>query len=299
MRTRWILGLTLCTATAASAQSASAPSNKDRGGGSCAANTWNCADTPNPFARPNTVWLEEMTWMDVRDAMAAGTRTIIIPTGGMEPNGPFLAIGKHNYVLQGNCEAIARRLGNALCAPILKFVPEGPVDGAATGHMNTPGTMSLSEETYRTVLTELVRNLKAGGFENILLIGDSGGNQGGQAAVAEALTKQWKGHPVVAHIPEYYTYAAAADFMKTRGLTSTRSDNLHDDPIITLNMFYTNPETVRWSQRVEKGLATIDGVSIADRAASLERAAAIVDFRTDYTIKAIKNAIAQGATSQY
>ena len=41
-----------------------------------------------------------MTWMDVRDAMKAGKTTVIISTGGIEPNGPWLALGKHNYVLQ-------------------------------------------------------------------------------------------------------------------------------------------------------------------------------------------------------
>src|SRR5881275_1872438 len=98
---------------------------RDRGGGRCAANPYNCLDTANPIPTPNTVWLEEMTWMDVRDALKAGKTTVIIPTGGFEPNGPWLALGKHNYVLQANCEAIARKLGNALCAPIVKFVPEG------------------------------------------------------------------------------------------------------------------------------------------------------------------------------
>ena len=69
---------------------------------------------------------EEMTWMDVRDAMKAGKTTMIITTGGIEPNGPWLALGKHNYVLRANCDAIARKLGNALCAPILPWVAQGP-----------------------------------------------------------------------------------------------------------------------------------------------------------------------------
>ena len=95
------------------------------GGGDCRDNPYNCADAPNPLPTPNTVWIEEMTWMDVRDALKAGKTTVIIPTGGIEPNGPWLVTGKHNYVLRANCDAIARKLGNALCAPIIEFVPEG------------------------------------------------------------------------------------------------------------------------------------------------------------------------------
>src|SRR5690348_7964434 len=133
MKRRTIIGAAMLAATAAvsaAAQNQRPPADpsRDRGGGNCAANSYNCIDAANPVATPNTVWMEEMTWMDVRDALKAGKTTVIISTGGMEPNGPWLATGKHNYVLQANCEAIARKLGNALCAPIVKFVPEGNVD---------------------------------------------------------------------------------------------------------------------------------------------------------------------------
>ena len=87
----------------------------------CADNPYNCADAPEPAASRDTVWIEEMTWMDVRDALKAGKTTVIIPTGGIEPNGPWLVTGKHNYVLRANCDAIARKLGNALCAPIIEL----------------------------------------------------------------------------------------------------------------------------------------------------------------------------------
>ena len=44
----------------------------------CASNPYNCPDAPNPLPKVDTVWLEEMTWMDVRDAMKAGKTTVII-----------------------------------------------------------------------------------------------------------------------------------------------------------------------------------------------------------------------------
>src|SRR4030095_9773853 len=92
---------------------------RNAGGGNCSANPYNCVDTPNPLSRPDTVWMEDMTWMDVRDGLKAGKKTFIISTGGSEPNGPCLALGKHNFVLRANCDAIARKLGDALCAPIV------------------------------------------------------------------------------------------------------------------------------------------------------------------------------------
>jgi creatinine amidohydrolase len=303
----------LSTAAAQNPSQAGAPSAlKSLGGGTCprvpradsggrgrgnAGNEYNCSDTPNPIATPNTIWLEEMTWIDVRDAIKAGKTTIIIPTGGLEPNGPWLATGKHNYVLTANCEAIARKLGNALCAPVVKFVPEGNFD-PPTVHMASPNTISMREETFRMMLTDIVHSLKVHGFKNIILIGDSGGNQPGQRAVADSLTKIWKGDPVVAHVQEYYDYAGVTNFMKEHGIVQPegKSDNLHDDPIITLNMFITDPKSVRYDERVKAGKASINGVSIADKNKNSELAKQIVEYRATTTVEAIKKAIANKGT---
>src|SRR5258705_4819045 len=79
---------------------------------------------------PDTVFLERLTWEEVRDSMAAGKTTIIIPTGGTEQNGPHMAIGKHNVRVTANAEAIARGLGNTLVAPTLAYKPEGSIHPA-------------------------------------------------------------------------------------------------------------------------------------------------------------------------
>ena len=285
--------LAVSVSTGLHAQTPTAPRNM--GGGQCTANRFNCADTPNPLPAPNTVWMEEMTWMDVRDALAAGKSTAIITTGGMEPNGPWLVTGKHNYVLHTNCDAIARKLGNALCAPTIKFVPEGRIS-PPSGHMMSPGTISVQESTFRALLTDIVHSLKVHGFTNIILIGDSGGNQNGQRAVADSLTALWKGAPVVAHVQEYYDYAKVAEHMKSRGLTSSASDGLHDDPVITLNMLFDDPKSVRVDERVKANMATIDGVSIADRAHALTLAREIVEFRAAVTVEAIAKAVVNKGT---
>jgi hypothetical protein len=78
---------------------------------------------PRPIDAMDTVFLEEMTWLEVRDALKGGKTTVVVPTGGIEQNGPYLALGKHNYVNRATCEAIARKLGNALCAPNVRSCP--------------------------------------------------------------------------------------------------------------------------------------------------------------------------------
>jgi creatinine amidohydrolase/Fe(II)-dependent formamide hydrolase-like protein len=290
-RARVLAALVSSAALAAATPAA----GQDMGGGRCAANPYNCADARNPLPAPNTVWLEEMTWMDVRDAIRGGKTTVIVPTGGMEPNGPWLVTGKHNHVLHANCEAIARRLGNALCAPIVKFVPEGTIE-PPSGHMASPGTISMRESTFRALLTDIVHSLRMHGFRNVILIGDSGGNQRGQRAVADSLTAVWTGSPVVAHVQEYYDYNKVTEHMKGRGLTDGPSDNLHDDPVITLNMLVDDPRSVRHAERVRAGKATINGVSIADRRKAEALGREIVEYRAQVTVDAIRKAIANGGT---
>jgi pimeloyl-ACP methyl ester carboxylesterase/creatinine amidohydrolase/Fe(II)-dependent formamide hydrolase-like protein len=296
------LTVALAQAPAPQPQQQRQPDPRDMGGGRCADNPLNCADARNPVPTPDTVWLEEMTWLDVRDAIKAGKTTAIIPTGGMEPNGPWLVLGKHNYVLRTNCDVIARKLGNALCAPIIELVPEGRID-PPSGHMRSPGTISLREETFQAVLTDVASSLKQHGFKAIIFIGDSGGNQNGQKAVAEKLTAQWSGNPVVAHIGEYYTAPPGTpNVLRQLGVTKEGmpDEGLHDSPGITLNMMLTDPKSVRWDERVKAGRATINGVSIANKEQALDWARKVVDARAERTAGLIRKAIGSNApTSKF
>ncbi len=153
---------------------------------------------------PDTVFLEELTWTEVRDAVAAGTTTIIIPTGGTEQNGPHMVLGKHNYLVRHKAEETARRLGDALVAPVMAYVPEGNVD-PPSGHMRFPGTITTPPEVFEQVLEHAARSLAQHGFVDIALMGDSGGNQRSQAAVAERLNAEWADGPArVHHLTDYY-----------------------------------------------------------------------------------------------
>ena len=246
--------------------------------------------TPRPIEALNSVWIEELTWMEIRDAIQAGTRTAIISTGGIEQNGPYLATGKHNYVLAGACEGIARELGNALCAPIIKLVPEGGID-EPSGHMRYPGTISLREETFRQVLDDVASSLYAHGFHHIVFIGDSGGNQRGMEAVAASLNERWdmgSAH----YIPEFYEYDKVFEYMASEmGIEEPMNEGLHDDFVITSIMMVHDPATVRHAQRVEAGKASINGLSIEDADATVEIGKQLLQFRVDHTVKAIRAAM--------
>lgn len=244
-------------------------------------------DAPRPIAMGESLWTEELTWMEVRDRVAEGYTTILIGTGGVEQNGPYLVTGKHNVVLRGMCEAIARKLGDALCAPVIGFVPEGDIE-RRTGHMRYPGTISVREETYRMLLEDVAGSLRAHGFTDIVLIGDSGGNQGGLEAVATALNARWT--DARAHfIPEFYRYADVEKYMEEElGFKQPMDEGLHDNLYITSLMMVVDPASVRYDQRVRAGRATINGVSIAPKERTIELGRKLMDYRAEFTVRAIR-----------
>lgn len=152
---------------------------------------------------PGDPYIEQMTWTEIRDAMQAGKTTVIIPVGGTEQNGPHMVMGKHNYVITFAAGELAKQLGNALVAPTVAWVPEGSYD--RPGWDEKPGVISLPSPAYDHLLEAAARSLESHGFTQILFIGDSGGDQGGMAAVAEQLTAEWGNGPTKIYaLTDYY-----------------------------------------------------------------------------------------------
>ena len=257
-------------------------------------------DAPRPIDGFDTVWIEELTWMEVRDALEEGMTTAIVGTGGVEQNGPYLASGKHNFVLQATAEAIARELGDALVAPIIKLVPEGSID-PPSGHMRYHATISVRQETFEAMLTDVLGSLAAHGFENLVLIGDSGGNVRGMENVAAALNGAWADRPARVHfIPEYYTEDIySCDYLKEElGIfqqpdecVATRNE-YHDDYHYSSIMATVDPNTIRADQRMEAGLFSINGVDLAPVERTIENGRRLVVYRAGITARAIRRAIA-------
>ncbi len=247
-----------------------------------------------PIAAGHSYWMEELTFMEIRDLIADGTTTVIVPTGGIEENGPYLATGKHNLILEATCPAIAENLGNALCAPIVKFVPEGNID-PPSGAMKFPGSISLTAATYEALLTDIALSLRQSGFADIVLIGDSGGNQTGMANVAAALTTQWEGGETRIHfVREFYSpgWEETEQFTEQQlGVAESGHDGYHDDIWVTAMMMVTDPDQVRITQRIDAGLASINGVSIVPLEETIELGRKMVEFRAEFTANEIRGVI--------
>lgn len=252
-------------------------------------------NSPRIIAGVDTVFMEAMTWMEIRDAMKAGKDTVIVATGGLEQNGPYLVSAKHNIVLRATTEALARRLGNALVSSIIQFVPEGDID-PPSGHMKYPGSISLTAATFEALLTDVASSLKANGFKTIVFIGDSGGNQAGMKKVAESLTAKWSTAGAgtrIYFVPEYYQYPALQEWIETGLGIKQVDEGLHDDYAIASMMALVDPASIRLKQRAAKGKDTINGVKLSPLATTQANARKIVDRRVEQTIAALKKAMAE------
>ena len=175
------------------------------------------------FAAPvqaanNSVFTEDLTWMEVRDRVQGGARIAIVPMGGIEQNGPHMITGKHNIIVRYTAGEIARKLGNAMVSPVVGFVPEGRIS-PPEGHMQFAGTISVSEETFEALLEDVARSMKAHGFRLICFIGDHGGSQHGQQVIADKLTAEWRGDNVrVLNVKDYYGKNGQNEWVDSMGL---------------------------------------------------------------------------------
>jgi creatinine amidohydrolase len=256
-------------------------------------------DEPRQIEGQDTIFIEEMTWPEIRDAIRGGKTTAIVATGGVEQNGHYTVTGKHNYVLQAASEAIARRLGNALVAPIVKFVPEGDID-PPSGHMRYAGTISLTQETFRALLTDICASLKQHGFRDIVLIGDSGGNAQGMTEVAKTLNSRWSGTPArVHHVPEYYTedmwsfeYLKKIGVRQTPDVKSASRAGIHDDYHYESIVATVDPKLIRTEQRLKVGKYSINGFDMRPPSKTIENGKKLVEYRAGITVAAIRKTLA-------
>lgn len=197
-------------------------------------------------AASTSVFLEDLTWTELRDRVAAGSRTIIIPIGGTEQSGPAMALGKHNVRVRLLAEQIATGLGNALVAPVVAYVPEGNIS-PPTGHMKFPGTITISDKVFEAVLDSAARGFAQQGFTTIVLIGDHGGYQADETAVADRLNREWRGGPaqVFADL-DYYRLSQGAYTTKLEAAGVKKAEiGSHAGLADTSLMLATDPTLVR------------------------------------------------------
>lgn len=255
------------------------------------------AERTNAQAAAPPVFLDELTWTEVRDRQAAGTKTVIIGTAGQEQKGPHMVTGEHKYVLQYTTERIARTLGDALVAPVITYVPEGSWDPPLRGHMAKAGSITLPEDRFIELLVHAGRSLHAGGFTTVILIGDSGGNQNGMKAAAEQLNAAFTttGGGRALFIGDYYTKSTADIRAYFTGLGYTmESIGSHAGMVDTSELLFVNPALVRRDRLAPNGGSPDSGVNGDPTKATAEFGKKLVQIKIDNALAQIRSALSAG-----
>jgi creatinine amidohydrolase len=243
---------------------------------------------------PRSVFLEDLTWMEVRDATQAGRTTIIVPIGGTEQNGPHMVLGKHNARVKFLSARIAAALGNALVAPVLAYVPEGK-ESPPTAHMRFPGTITIPDAAFEEILLSAARGFRLHGFKDVVFIGDHGGYQKTLRKVAATLNAEWDKSPVRAHaIVEYYTASDSgfADMLRQKGFSDAQIGT-HAGLADTSLALAVDPSLVRVDQLGAATHGKADGVYGDPRRASAELGKPALDMIVARTVEAIKASVAR------
>ena len=251
-----------------------------------------CAQAAGPVVQqPDTVFLEELTWTELRAGIQAGKTTIIVPIGGTEQNGPHMALGKHNARVRTLAERVARTLGDAFVAPVIAYVPEGALQ-PATGHMRFPGTITVPDDVFRRGLESAGQSFRVHGFRNIVFLGDHGSTQESQKAVAARLNRAWHAESVRAYAIDAYYRAATVEFRELLKARGYRAEELGEHAALTdtsltlaLDPRLVRPIAPRDDDRLP-GVGT--GVEGDPRRASAELGRLGVELIVTRTVAAIK-----------
>ena len=249
---------------------------------------------PGLASAQGSVFIEELTTQEVSVALKAGKKTVLIPIGGTEQNGPHMAIGKHNTRAKALAGKIAASLGNALVAPVLSYTPEGNID-PPTEHMGFAGTISISEDTFKNILLGTARSFKKHGFTDVVLLGDSGNYQKALAAVAAQFNREAAKSPVRVHyIAEYYrsTQSTYLDALRARGLSpaeiGTHAGSADTSLLMAIDPSMVRPDRFADAARGGWALGTLGD----PRASSAANGQFGVDAVVKITVDAIKKATA-------
>ena len=238
---------------------------------------------------PDTVFLEELTWPELRALVAAGKTTIIVPIGGTEQNGPHMALGKHTVRARVLAGRIAAALGDTLVAPVLAYVPEGAITPQA-GHMRFPGTISIPDATFKSTVEAAARSFRQAGFTHIVLLGDHGGYQPLLRQAAATLNKEWAGSGVRAHFIEDYYRATETSYvqaLRAKGLTDAQIGS-HAGAADTSLTLAIDPALVRSDRLSSAGAA--DGTQGDPSASSAALGQLGVELIVSQTVAAIRKA---------
>jgi len=129
--------------------------------------------------------LGELTYREVEEALSQGFNKLIIPVGTVEAHGPHLPLDTDTLIPNSIAIELASRL-KALIAPPIHY-------GVTSSLLRFAGTSTVSEETLKRVIIEVILSFRRHGFELFIILNGHGGNRN---AIKSAQKELWMEHSV-------------------------------------------------------------------------------------------------------
>ena len=243
-------------------------------------------------AQVRSVYVEDLTWPEVRAAQHDGYTTAIIYTASTEQNGPHMVLGKHIFVAHAVAGRIAQELGHALVYPTLPYAPTGTLN-PRSGHMRFPGSVTLTSTTYRAVVEDVARSAVSAGFTHVFIMGDHGTGQDQLELAARAVAASAPAGVHVVYIGELYYGSRAKDsvYLASRGLIT----NEHAGPGDTSELMALD-SAGQWIRRDQLGASAgkpepETGVSGDPTRASVEMGRVFIQNKVDAAVAAMRRAL--------
>jgi creatinine amidohydrolase len=122
--------------------------------------------------------MERINWMEFKEVVPAKIKTVILPTGTLEPHG-VINNGADNTAPFAMAKTIAQRT-NAMVAPTLPYGITGSLEAY-------PGAFQITEAAYRPFVKQILEGLVKNGFRSIIIMN---GHGGGQTAVLQSVAAE-------------------------------------------------------------------------------------------------------------
>lgn len=180
--------------------------------------------------------LTAATWTDVKDLE---TDLAVVPVGSTEQHGPHAPLGTDVLTAEAVADAGVERVGREVVR-----APAIPV-GVAEEHRQFPGTMWVSEDTFRDYVAEAVESLAHHGFDRVVLVNGHGGNVDALREVGGRLTRAGDAYTV--------------PFTWFEGVGEHTADMGHGGPLETALLRHIEPELIREERIDEARVGAADG----------------------------------------
>jgi creatinine amidohydrolase len=160
--------------------------------------------------------ISEMSWVDIQEALARGSSTVVFAVGSNEQHGPHLPTSTDSLIGEALANRVAGKLGNVLQAPSINV-------GCSEHHMALPGTISLKPETLKDLIRDYCVSLAKHGFKNIIILPSHGGNFDAVLEVVNELNQTLEGVNVVAYTDLKGLLRFLAEFSSRNGIPANES----------------------------------------------------------------------------